>query len=66
MLYKEDLDKMTCAMGHQTNALWLHSSCHLKQSTWIRYKNGILTITCATCNKIITQIAVAPRQKPGA
>ena len=58
MFYKEDLDKMECAMSHGAKKLWLHSKCHITAPTWVKYENGVLNIHCSWCSKIVAKIAV--------
>jgi hypothetical protein len=65
MIYKEDLDGMSCAQGHSSKGLFLHSACHIGAPTWVRYEDGILTICCASCNKVIIAVAVASKIKEG-
>lgn len=59
---RETLDGMSCAKpgcDHSTHeGLWLHSKCHPPAPTWCYYKDGILTITCAECEKPIAAIVV--------
>lgn len=69
MLYKEDLDAMSCTMcekdntfPHQKltggNEFYFHGRCHIESPTWVQYEKGCLTISCATCKKKIAEIAV--------
>ena len=58
MLYKEELDKMECAAGHEAKGLWLHSGCHITIPMWVRYENGVLIIRCSVCNKVVAEVAV--------
>ena len=72
MLYKEDLDAMHC--GHcEKNAyphqklmggpeFYFHGRCHITSPTWTSYEDGVLTITCAECKKVIAKIAVKNRE----
>lgn len=72
MLYKEDLDEMYCiqcgnALPHQKlmgngNEFYFHGRCHISSPTWTSYDNGVLTITCAECKKVIAKIAVKNRE----
>jgi len=61
MIYKEDLDTMQCNAGHEAKGVWIHSSCHTTVPTWVRYEDGVLIIRCATCNKVISEVAVASK-----
>ncbi len=66
MLYREDLDKMTCGdpgCDHTAHdGLYLHGACHIDSPTWAEYREGQLIITCATCKKLIGIIAVASKE----
>ncbi len=62
-LYKQDLDNMfsDCGVPLREDPGYLHSDCHIEEPTWCIYFNGILTVRCAKCNKVIAEIAVAER-----
>lgn len=60
-LAKEDLDKAQCDTSECTEkhgSLTLHVRCHMESPTWATYSNGILTIKCATCEKVGAKILV--------
>jgi hypothetical protein len=65
-LHRSDLDHRTCQIpgcdhtGH--DGLFLHSACHPDIPTWAEYqvKTGMLRVTCADCQRLIAEIAVAP------
>ncbi len=61
MMYQEDLDGLTCQCGQPgcEGALFLHSRCHLDAHLDAKYFNGVLTLTCAKCDKLIAEISVA-------
>jgi len=59
MLYKEDLDKMNCAMGHVTEGIWIHSKCHPQFTPGARYQNGVIVFRCSVCDKPVAEIAIA-------
>lgn len=45
--------------GHEADDLWFHGKCHLESPTWSRYRDGILTIQCARCERDVVAIHVA-------
>lgn len=45
--------------------LWFHAKCHLDSPTWARYRDGILTIQCARCERDVVALHVAPRPPRG-
>lgn len=47
-----------------TGDLWFHAKCHLDSPTWARYRDGVLTIQCARCERDVVALAIARR--PGA
>lgn len=61
-LTRAALDKATCMAPGCDHAahdgLTLRSVCHTRTPTWCEYKGGVLTVTCALCHRIVTQIAV--------
>jgi hypothetical protein len=63
-LYKEDLKDLKCPCGRPgcEDPLFFHSQCHPAAPTWTSYFDGVLTISCVVCDKIIAQIAVASRE----
>ena len=63
MLYKEELDKMECAAGHKAKGFWLHSKCHITIPTWVRYEDGIISVRCSVCDKVVAEIAIASNIK---
>lgn len=62
MLYREDLDKMKCASGHASKALWIHSACHTRATMWVWYEDGVIAMWCAICDAIIAEVAVAKKE----
>ena len=48
-----------CNIIHMNPDYWVHSVCHPKTPTWCRYKDGVLTITCAVCKKPISAYKIA-------
>lgn len=65
MIFKEDLDAMVCRNCHNGKGLNLHSACHVTSPTWSRYEDGVLVVRCATCNKVIVEVAVASKIEKG-
>ena len=63
-LYKEDLDQVQCSCGRIAceDPVFLHSGCHIKSPTWCSYFDGVLTVRCAECKKIVAEIAVAKKE----
>ena len=63
-LTREQLDQAHCSTPGCTHGdhgpLYLHGRCHPNAATQAVYENGVLTITCARCQKVVTQVAVAP------
>ncbi len=49
------------ATGWHT-VLYLHSMCHIRAGTNVSYSKatGNLTICCKKCDRLLTEIAVAP------
>lgn len=39
---------------------WLHGRCHMSAGTRVSYLDGVLTVACRECKKLIVEIAVAP------
>ena len=67
-LYREDLDRppRSCAVPgcgdvHADDDLWFHAKCHLDSPTWARYRDGVLTIQCARCERDVVALHVARR-----
>lgn len=60
---REVLDGMGCQMpgcDHTAHdGLVLHARCHLDAATWATYHDGVLTISCAVCERVIVRLAVA-------
>ena len=73
-LYREDLDQPPracaepgCGDIHPEDDLWFHAKCHLDSPTWARYRDGVLTIQCARCERDVVALVVASRDpRPGA
>lgn len=68
-LTQTDLNQLQCAecvsdpgrrTDHEHDALFLHARCHIDSATWTSYHEGVLTIECAECGKVICEIAVQP------
>jgi hypothetical protein len=60
-LTKDDLERMECQIPgckHESHEFVLHSRCHYRTPTWTSYQNGVLTITCSLCHKVVAEIAV--------
>ena len=62
-LTRRQLDTMTCmepGCDHTAHdgGLTFRSVCHTRTPTWCEYRDGVLTVSCALCHKVITQIAV--------
>lgn len=58
------LDEMGCGTpncGHDHTVLYLHQACHSGVGTRAAYdkRNGVLTIRCRRCEKVVAEIAVA-------
>ncbi|MDF1701790.1 MAG: hypothetical protein P1V36_11595, partial [Planctomycetota bacterium] len=46
--------------------LWFHAKCHLDSPTWARYRDGLLTIQCARCERDVVALVIATRRStPG-
>lgn len=59
-----DLDKMGCGVpdcGHDHSILYLHSRCHLRAGSSVRYekKSGLIIVDCKVCGKEVARVAVA-------
>ena len=69
-LYREDLDPMPASFPTQGGPsqggedLWFHARCHLDSPTWARYRDGVLTIQCARCERDVVAVVVAARGGP--
>lgn len=63
LLYIEDLKDMKCPCGRPgcEDPIFMHAACHPSAPTWASYFDGILTISCSVCEKVIAEIAVANR-----
>lgn len=48
-----------CDHAH-SGPLFLSGRCHQGASVFVEYTAGTLRITCATCHRPVTRIAVAP------
>lgn len=61
-LTRRELDATTCAMpdcDHTAHhGLVLKARCHPQGHTAVEYRDGILTVTCAACARLVTRIAV--------
>jgi|GEM_PF-6607746 len=62
-----ELDRLTCAAPgctHENHGpLFLHSRCHLKSPTIIRYwGDGVVEIRCKICNHFVGSIALQAEQ----
>lgn len=60
----DDLKAMTCAgcgaeHEHGKNPVFLHARCHPSAGTFASYLDGVLTVACARCNKLVARVAVA-------
>jgi len=54
---------MKCACCDAEGVLYLHSKCHMNVPTWAAlHPDGLLTIMCAECEKIIVQFDVKERK----
>lgn len=56
MLYKEDLDKVTCATpgcdhSSHDSGMFFHGKCHPQSPAWVEYRDGLIHVTCAICGK---------------
>ncbi|HWC34331.1 MAG TPA: hypothetical protein VG650_05825 [Mycobacteriales bacterium] len=61
-LTREDLDRTRCddpTCDCEEGPFWLHSRCHTNDPNWVRYEDGILIVTCAVCEGVVAEIAVA-------
>lgn len=61
-LTRRDLDAAACSTpgcDHTAHdGLILNGRCHPRGTTLSEYRDGIVTITCAECGRVVTQIAV--------
>lgn len=55
-----------CLAGGAEDAadLWFHAKCHLDSPTWARYRDGLLTIQCARCERDVVALVIATRRGP--
>ena len=62
-LYREDLEASRCDVPgcEDTTELWFHARCHLGSPTWVTYRDGVVTIVCARCDREIASLVVASR-----
>jgi len=62
-LTQADLRGVQCqtpGCDHQGHGpLFLHGRCHPEAGTWASYEDGVITIVCATCEKLVVKVAVA-------
>jgi len=64
VLTRAQMDPMTCSVegcdhaDHQ-GGLVMHARCHVESPTWCAYQDGVLTVTCAECDREVARIAVA-------
>ena len=65
MLYREQLDHMRCGRpgctheNHGGDAVYLHGRCHMDSPSWVKYEDGVVTVSCSKCKRPIAEIAVA-------
>ncbi len=63
-LTRRDLDGAVCAVpgcDHTSHdGLVLVGACHPSGKTRVDYRDGILTVSCGRCSRLIAQIKVAP------
>ena len=52
----EDHDPETCAGGE----LYLHANCHPGSPPWLMYREGRVIVVCRECERLVTEIEVAP------
>ena len=64
LVYKEDLDNERCPCGIPgcEQPLYAQALCHPDAPLWVRYFDGILTLTCSVCGRDIDWIVVASRE----
>ena len=61
---RKELDKLAgcgcaeCKDGKELKEFYFHGKCHMESPTWVHYKNGVLTIECVECKKIVAKILV--------
>lgn len=48
-----------CEHKHTLEPLFLHSRCHVDSPIEASYFDGVLTVSCMECQKVIVTIAVA-------
>jgi hypothetical protein len=61
-LTRIQLDHMQCGTPGCTSThgeFCLHGRCHLDAPSWPWYEAGVLTLRCATCNRVVSRIKVA-------
>lgn len=62
VLTRAVLDKMGCyeplCDHNHDEVLYFHPRCHEGSATWTRYEQGLMVITCATCDLEVARIAV--------
>lgn len=69
VLTRNRLDLMATAgceaCGHDSHVIFFHSRCHPKAATWAKYTSGdgVLTITCSVCERIIAEVQVSEKLK---
>jgi hypothetical protein len=64
-LTQHELDAQRCAVpgcSHDSCELVLAARCHLGMATIVTYvkARGVLVVTCAVCQRVVTEISVAP------
>lgn len=63
---RNELDRLGCAMPNCTHDhtkdpdLFFHARCHMSAGSEVSYnkQNGVLTIKCKQCKKLVAEIAV--------
>jgi hypothetical protein len=64
-LTREQLDAIACDCGDgpYQSTLTLTPRCHPHSAVFVSYEDGIVSVTCAACQTVVAQIAVA--SEPG-
>lgn len=58
-LTRQELDAMRCECCGEGGDLHLTAKCHPQGALEASYTQGILTVTCAACRKLIVTLRIA-------
>lgn len=62
-LYAEDFVPMKCETPGCTcgGAIFIHPRCHPEAGTWVSILDGVATVICRECRKLVVEIRIANR-----